>query len=129
MNVPIKVLTGDSKRVAVSVCRRLNLDTDNIIDGENLFELTDDELAILCENTTIFAQLSPKQKAKIIKVLQENGHTVGFLGDGMNDLHAIFQSDVGISAEGATEALQEAADVILLKKDLNVFRRRNIRRT
>ncbi|MFR4670409.1 MAG: HAD-IC family P-type ATPase [Intestinibacter bartlettii] len=121
MNVPIKVLTGDSKRVAVSVCRRLNLDTDNIIDGENLFELTDDELAILCENTTIFAQLSPKQKAKIIKVLQENGHTVGFLGDGMNDLHAIFQSDVGISAEGATEALQEAADVILLKKDLNVL--------
>lgn len=121
LNVPIKVLTGDSKRVAVSVCRRLNLDTDNIIDGENLFELTDGELAILCENTTIFAQLSPKQKAKIIKVLQENGHTVGFLGDGMNDLHAIFQSDVGISAEGATEALQEAADVILLKKDLNVL--------
>ena len=61
----------------------------------------------MCENTTIFAQLSPKQKAKIIKVLQENGHTVGFLGDGMNDLHAIFQSDVGISAEGATEALQD----------------------
>ena len=117
LNVPIKVLTGDSERVAVSVCRRLNLDTDNVIVGEKLSELKDDELSILCEKTTIFAQLSPKQKAKIIKILQENGHTVGFLGDGMNDLHAILQSDVGISAEGATEALQEAADVILLKKD------------
>ena len=121
LNVPIKVLTGDSERVAVSVCRRLNLDTDNVIVGEKLSELKDDELSILCEKTTIFAQLSPKQKAKIIKILQENGHTVGFLGDGMNDLHAILQSDVGISAEGATEALQEAADVILLKKDLNIL--------
>ena len=121
LNVPNKVLTGDSERVAVSVCRRLNLDTDNVIVGEKLSELKGDELSILCEKTTIFAQLSPKQKAKIIKILQENGHTVGFLGDGMNDLHAILQSDVGISAEGATEALQEAADVILLKKDLNIL--------
>lgn len=78
MNVPIKVLTGDSERVALSVCRRLNLDTDNVIVGEKLSELKDDELSILCEKTTIFAQLSPKQKAKIIKILQENGHTVGF---------------------------------------------------
>ncbi|WP_455542963.1 magnesium-translocating P-type ATPase [Intestinibacter sp.] len=121
LNVPIKVLTGDSQSVATSICRRLNLDIENAIDGKQLEQLTDDELLIQVEKTTLFTELSPKQKSKIIEVLQGNGHTVGFLGDGMNDLHAILQSDVGISVEGATEALKEAADVILLKKDLNVL--------
>ncbi len=121
LRVPIKVLTGDNKKVTLSVCRRLGIPYDKVLTGEDIDTMSSDELIISVEKTSVFTELSPKQKAKIVKVLQENGHTVGFLGDGMNDLPAIIQSDVGISAEGAAETVQEAADVILLKKDLNVL--------
>lgn len=121
LHVPIKVLTGDNKKVTLSVCRRLGIPYDEVLTGEDIDNMSSDELIISVEKTSVFTELSPKQKSKIVKVLQENGHTVGFLGDGMNDLPAIIQSDVGISAEGAAETVQEAADVILLKKDLNVL--------
>lgn len=121
LHVQIKVLTGDQRDTAVSVCRRLGIDTNHILTGQELDALTCDEQPIRIENTTVFAELSPKQKASIVKALQSNGHTVGFLGDGMNDLPAITQSDVGISVDTAAEAVKESADVILLKKDLNVL--------
>lgn len=121
LHVPVKILTGDDKRVALSICKRLGIPFENSVTGEEIDNMSPDELLICVEKTSVFSELSPKQKSKIVKVLQENGHTVGFLGDGMNDLPAIIQSDVGISAEGAAETLQEAADVILLKKDLNVL--------
>lgn len=121
LNVKIRVLTGDQKSVAVSICRRLKIDTENVLTGEQFETLTEDEKVLKIEKTTIFAQLSPKQKVQIVSILQNNGHTVGFLGDGMNDLPAIVEADVGICVNRADEAVKESADVILLKKDLDVL--------
>lgn len=121
LHVNVKVLTGDQRDVTISVCRRLGIDTGQVLTGRELDGLTDDEKIVRIENTTVFSELSPKQKAQIVQTLQTNGHTVGFLGDGMNDLPAMVESDVGISVDTAVEAVKESADVILLKKDLNVL--------
>ncbi len=121
LHVKIKVLTGDHQDVAVSVCRRLGINSKQILTGRQMEEMTIDEQMLCIEKTTVFAELSPKQKVQIVQILQTNGHTVGFLGDGMNDLPAIVESDVGISVDTAAEAVKESADVILLKKDLNVL--------
>lgn len=121
LHVGIKVLTGDQKGTAVSVCRRLGIDTAQALTGSELAQLTDNELPLRVEQTTVFAELSPKQKVQILQTLRQNGHTVGFLGDGMNDLPATVEADVGISVDTAAEAVKESADVILLKKDLNVL--------
>ena len=121
LHVGIKVLTGDAKPVALSICRRLGLNTDSCLTGAQLDTLDENERPAIIEKTDIFAELAPKQKAFLVQTLQENGHTVGFLGDGMNDLPAVLQSDVGISVENATEAVKESANVILLKKDLKVL--------
>lgn len=121
LHVGIRVLTGDQKSVAVSICRRLGIGTAETLTGEELEQLSDDEAPIRIERATVFAELSPKQKVQILRTLQGNGHTVGFLGDGMNDLPAIVESDVGISVDTAADAVKEGADVILLKKDLNVL--------
>lgn len=121
LHVGVRVLTGDHRDIAVSVCRRLGIDTSQMLTGEALEQLSDDELPIKIERTTLFAELSPKQKVQIVRLLRANGHTVGFLGDGMNDLPAIVEADVGISVDTAAEAVKEGADVVLLKKDLNVL--------
>lgn len=123
LHVNVRVLTGDVKSVACSICHRLNLPTSQILTGTELSNLTKDEIPMRIEQTNIFAELSPKQKAYIVEVLKQNGHTVGFLGDGMNDLPAIVSADVGISVDNAVETVQENADVILLKKDLVVLTR------
>lgn len=121
LHVGIRVLTGDQKSVALSICRRLGIGAAETLTGEELERLTEDELPVRVERTTVFAELSPKQKVLVLQTLQANGHTVGFLGDGMNDLPAIVASDVGISVDTAADAVKEGADVILLKKDLNVL--------
>lgn len=121
LHVGVKVLTGDQRGVAVSICRRLGIEVTATLTGTELDQLQEDEIPIHIERTTVFAELSPKQKATIVNVLQNNGHSVGFLGDGMNDLPAITEADVGISVDTAAEAVQKSADVILLKKDLNVL--------
>lgn len=121
LNVDVRVLTGDNRDVAASICRRLGIDTAHTLTGGELEQLTDNEIPIQIERTTVFAELSPKQKVEIVQMLRTNGHTVGFLGDGMNDLPAIVESDVGISVDTAAEAVKEGADVVLLKKDLNVL--------
>lgn len=121
LHVGIRVLTGDQTSVAVSICRRLGIDAGQVLSGAEFDGLTEDERIVRVERTTVFTGLSPKQKVQIIQILQSNGHTVGFLGDGMNDLPAIVESDVGISVDTAAEAVKESADVILLKKDLNVL--------
>lgn len=121
LHVGVRVLTGDHRDIAVSVCRRLGIDTAQILTGRELEQLSDDELPVKVERTTLFAELSPRQKVQIVQLLRANGHTVGFLGDGMNDLPAIVEADVGISVDTAAEAVKEGADVILLKKDLNVL--------
>ncbi|MGI5929730.1 magnesium-translocating P-type ATPase [Pseudoflavonifractor sp.] len=121
LHVGVRVLTGDHRDIAVSVCRRLGIDTAQTLTGRELEQLSDDELPIKVEHTTLFAELSPRQKVQVVQLLWANGHTVGFLGDGMNDLPAIVEADVGISVDTAAEAVKEGADVILLKKDLNVL--------
>lgn len=121
LHVGIRVLTGDQKSVAVSICRRLGIDTTEVLTGEELEQLSDNEMPVKIQRTSVFAELSPKQKVSILQTLQANGHTVGFLGDGMNDLPAIIGSDVGISVDTAADVVKEGADVILLKKDLNVL--------
>lgn len=117
----VKVLTGDQKQVARSICRRIGIPAESCLTGAQLDALSENELPIAVEKTNIFAELSPKQKAMLVETLQTNGHTVGFLGDGLNDLPAVIRADVGISVENATEAVRESANVILLKKDLNVL--------
>ncbi len=121
LNIAVKVLTGDHADVAASVCRRVGVTGDIVWTGRELDALSNDELSLCLEHHGIFAELSPKQKARIVEVLRENGHCVGFLGDGMNDLPAVMQADVGISVDTAMDAVKESADVILLKKDLNVL--------
>jgi Mg2+-importing ATPase len=121
LHVQIKVLTGDQKGVALSVCRRLGIDTTEVLTGPELDALTEEEAPIRIEQTSVFAQLTPRQKVEVLRVLQSNGHTVGFLGDGLNDLPAITAADVGISVDTAAEAVKESADVLLLKKDLHVL--------
>lgn len=121
LHVGVRVLTGDNQDVAISICRRLGIDTAHTLTGQELEELTDDTLPVRIERTTLFSELTPQQKVQIVQTLQANGHTVGFLGDGMNDLPAIVESDVGISVDTAAEAVKEGADVVLLKKDLNVL--------
>ena len=97
------------------------MDSSSLITGAELDLLSENEIQMKVEETEIFAELTPKQKTQIISVLQSNGHSVGFLGDGMNDLPAMLKADVGISVDTAAEAVKEAADVILLKKDLDVL--------
>ncbi len=121
LHVDVRVLTGDNQDTAVSICRRLGIDTSHTLTGAQLEQLTDNEISVKLEHTTVFSELSPKQKVEVVQTLRANGHTVGFLGDGMNDLPAIVESDVGISVDTAAETVKEAADVILLKKDLNVL--------
>ncbi len=121
LNIKVKVLTGDDQLVAESICRRLGITTDSFITGPQLDRLSENEIPIVVEKCNVFAQLSPKQKEYIVEILHSNGHTVGFLGDGMNDLPAIIHADVGISVENAAESVKESANVILLKKDLNIL--------
>ena len=119
--INIKVLTGDNKETSISICKRLGLDTSKIISGKELDLLSDNEIQNVIENTVIFTDLIPKQKSRIVSLLKSNGHKVGFLGDGMNDLSSIIEADVGISVDTAAPSVKEVSDVVLLKKYLNVL--------
>ena len=107
LHVNVRVLTGDNQDTAVSICRRLGIDTAHTLTGAELERLTDNEISVKLEHTTVFSHLSPKQKVQVVQTLRANGHTVGFLGDGMNDLPAIVESDVGISVDTAAETVKE----------------------
>lgn len=122
LHVALKVLTGDQLAVAVSVCRRLGLGT-NALTGAEIETLSQDELEKRLTEVTIFAEVSPPQKARIVSLLQRAGHTVGFLGDGLNDVPAMLTADVGISVHNAVPAAQQSASVILLQKELDVLER------
>ena len=115
------VLTGDSEGVALNVCNKLGIDTEYTLTGSKIDEMSDEELKVACEKCYLFSKLTPFQKKRIVKILQENGHTVGYMGDGINDSPPLKQSDVGISVDTAVDIAKEVADIILLEKDLNVL--------
>ena len=119
--VDVKVLTGDNEKVARCICDMVGIPSEQMLLGEELEKMTDQELRIRAEEASIFAKLSPEQKARVVEALRENGHSVGYLGDGINDSAAMKASDVGISVDNAVDIAKECAQVILLKKDLLVL--------
>ena len=121
LQVTPKILTGDHADVAASICRRVGISSEIILTGVDLDQMTDDELGKTVEDIHVFAELTPGQKVRIVSALRQNGHTVGFLGDGINDIPAFCESNVGISVDTAVDAAKDAADVVLLQKDLGVL--------
>jgi P-type Mg2+ transporter len=119
--VAVKILTGDNMVVTRKICREVGLDVGDPVLGRDTENLDDETLRDLVERTTVFAKVSPLQKARIIKMLRANGHTVGFLGDGINDAAALRDADVGISVDTAADIAKESADIILLEKSLLVL--------
>ncbi|KAK9357059.1 hypothetical protein V1523DRAFT_400435 [Lipomyces doorenjongii] len=128
-HVGIKVLTGDNLAVACKVCKDVGIDTEYVITGPELEEIQDNEEVLneVVERTTVFAKLTPFQKFNIVNILKKNGHTVGFLGDGINDALALRGADCGISVDTATPLAKDAADFILLEKSLHVITQAIIR--
>lgn len=115
------VLTGDSEGVALNVCKKVGITVKNSLTGKQIEELSDEELKKRVEDCHLFSKLSPLQKQRIVRIFQENGHTVGYMGDGINDSPPMKQADVGISVDTAVDIAKETADIILLQKDLNVL--------
>lgn len=119
--VKVKVITGDNEIITQKICKEVNISTENILLGQDIDNMSEEEFSKAVEKTTIFAKISPLQKSNIIQMLQKNGHVVGFLGDGINDAPALLQSDIGISVDTGTEITKEVANVILLEKNLMVL--------
>ncbi len=121
LGVQVKIITGDNGLVAAKVCTEIGVECTGVIDGTGLETLDDDQLETAIETTTVFARISPDQKSRIIKVARRTGKDVAFLGDGVNDAVALHHADVGISVNSGTDVAKDAADVVLLDKDLGVL--------
>ncbi len=119
--VAVKVITGDNEAVTRKICREVGLDVSHSVLGRDIEELDAPALDDLVARTTVFAKMSPLQKSRVVESLQRRGHTVGFLGDGINDAAALRRADVGISVDTATDIAKESADIILLEKNLMVL--------
>jgi P-type Mg2+ transporter len=120
-NVQVKILTGDNDLVTINICQQVGLSVDKVLLGNAVETMTDDELALHAEEATIFAKLSPHHKQRIIRALQQKGHVVGFMGDGINDAPALKAADVGISVNSAVDIAKESSDIILLENSLLVL--------
>jgi P-type Mg2+ transporter len=121
LGVQLKLVTGDNKAVAVSIGRQVGLRTLQVLSGQDIHQLSDEQLKRRALETDIFAEIEPEQKSRIVLALKSSKHTVGFLGDGINDAPALHTADVGISVVSAVDVAKEAADVVLLKPDLGVL--------
>ena len=119
--VVVKILTGDNELVAQHVCAQVGLDRAQIVGGDEIERMTDSALAVVAEHATVFARVSPAQKTRIILALKSRNHVVGFLGDGINDAPSIHTADVGVSVATAVDVAKDAADIILLERDLGVL--------
>ncbi|MCI6675780.1 MAG: magnesium-translocating P-type ATPase [Clostridiales bacterium] len=119
--VTTKILTGDNDKVTRTICKQVGLEVRNMLLGSDIENMSDEKLANVAEDTDVFAKLTPDQKARVVSVLRENGHTVGFMGDGINDAAAMKSADIGISVDTAVDVAKESADIILLEKDLMVL--------
>jgi Mg2+-importing ATPase len=121
MGVEVKILTGDNELVAKTICDELKVPVKKIVCGSDLVQMSWTEMKKAVEEITVFARITPEQKLGIIRALKENGHVVGFGGDGVNDAPALYEADVGISVDTAVDVAKEAADIVLLEKDLLVM--------
>lgn len=119
--VNIKIITGDNERVTKHVCSLIGIDVKEILTGPQMLTLTEEAFQKKIESVHVFCRITPQQKSKIINAYKSNGHTVGFMGDGINDAPAIHAADVGVSVDSGTDPAKEAADIILLKKNLSVI--------
>ncbi len=120
--VQLKIITGDNQKVARHVAEAVNLPLQGVLTGSQLNDLRDEALWHLAERTTLFAEVDPNQKERIILALQKTGHVVGYMGDGINDAPALHAADVGLSVDTAVDVAKDAADFVLLKKDLAILR-------
>jgi Mg2+-importing ATPase len=121
LGVDVKIITGDNGVVAAKVCREIGIEVAGVVNGPDLAKLDDHGLAAVIPETTVFARVSPDQKSRIIVVARSTGKDVAFMGDGVNDAVAIHHADVGISVDSGTDVAKDAADVVLLEKDLGVL--------
>jgi Mg2+-importing ATPase len=119
--VSTKILTGDNSLVTRKICRDVHLEAGEIITGDQIVDLTEEQLGELAERTSVFARLSPAQKERIIVSLQKRGHVIGYMGDGINDALSMRVADVGISVDTAVDVAKESADIILLERSLMVL--------
>jgi Mg2+-importing ATPase len=119
--VDVKIITGDNALVAVNICKQLNVDVTHVLSGPEITAMSDKDLQAALNATSIFARVSPEQKARIIRCQRQAGSDVAFLGDGVNDALALHEADVGISVDNATDVAKDAADIILLEKNLDVL--------
>ena len=118
--IAVKILTGDNDLVSRTICQQVGIPTDRVLLGGQVEKMSDAELGAAAEMATLFARMAPGHKQRVIQILQQRGHVVGFLGDGINDSPALRVSDVGISVDTAVDIAKEAADIILLEKSLLV---------
>ena len=122
LNVQVKIITGDNRFVTSHVAETVGLDPASMLTGDALSQLADEALWQAAPGTALFAEIDPQQKERIVRALQRTGHSVGYLGDGINDAPALHAADVGISVDQAVDVARESADIILLKRDLEVLR-------
>ncbi|MCM1565806.1 MAG: magnesium-translocating P-type ATPase [Dehalobacter sp.] len=122
MGVNLKIITGDNKLVSRHISQAIGLTDEKLITGDELHHTSDEALMHVVENYTIFAEVDPNQKERIILALKKRGHVVGYMGDGINDAPSLHSADVGISVANAVDVAKEAADFVLLKQDLNVLK-------
>jgi Mg2+-importing ATPase len=119
--VAVKILTGDNDLVTRKICRDVGLDVEHIVLGPEVTALDDQQLRDVAASSAVFAKLTPEDKTRIVRALKARGHTVGFLGDGINDAGALREADVGVSVDSAVDIAKESADIILLEKSLMVL--------
>ncbi|MDQ0567496.1 magnesium-translocating P-type ATPase [Mycoplasma yeatsii] len=119
--VELKILTGDNEPITRAICKMVDLQIKGLVTGEEIDAASDYELKKIVENNNIFVKLNPLQKVKIIQILKQNDHVVGYMGDGINDAPVLRQSDVAISVNNATDIAKDASDIILLEKSLLVL--------
>jgi len=121
LGVSLKIITGDNRLLAANVSQQVELLNPHILTGGDLHEMSDAALLKRVNDVDLFAEVEPNHKERIILALKKAGHVVGYMGDGINDASALHTADVGISVDSAVDVAKEAADIVLLEKDLNVL--------
>lgn len=120
IGVNTKILTGDNAYATKNICNIVGLNSENILTGKDIDSMTDEELSKKVEEVDVFARMNPLQKERVVKIYKNNGHVVGYMGDGVNDSPSLHIADVGICVDSATDIAKEASDIILLEKSLQV---------